>query len=183
MQYQCGANLLELVSGDICDQRVDAIVNAANESLAAGGGVCGAIHYAAGRELAVACKAIGGCPTGEARITPGFRLKAKYVVHAVGPRWHSRAGDAELLESTYRSALTVASEHGVSTIAFPSISTGIFAYPLDEAATIAIRTVARFLESQSQITLVRFVFLNEETFTAYRYAARRQLANADISAK
>ena len=183
MQYQCGANLLELVSGDICDQRVDAIVNAANESLAAGGGVCGAIHYAAGDELAVACKAVGGCPTGEARITPGFKLKAKYVVHAVGPRWHSRADDAELLESTYRSALTVASENGVETIAFPSISTGIFAYPLDEAATIAIRTVARFLESQAQITLVRFVFLNEETFTAYRYAARRLLASADISAK
>jgi O-acetyl-ADP-ribose deacetylase (regulator of RNase III) len=183
MQYQCGANLLELVSGDICDQRVDAIVNAANDSLAVGGGVCGAIHYAAGSELAVACNDIGGCPTGEARITPGFKLKAKYVVHAVGPRWHSRADDAELLESTYRSALTVASENGVTTIAFPSISTGIFAYPLDEAAAIAVRTVSRFLESQTQITLVRFVFLNEETFTAYRYAARRQLASAGISAK
>jgi len=99
MQYLCGANLLELVPGDICDQQVDAIVNAANDALAAGGGVCGAIHRAAGPELAVACAQIGRCPTGEARITPGFKLRAKHVIHAVGPMWHSRTEDAVLLES------------------------------------------------------------------------------------
>lgn len=181
MQYQCGANVLELVSGDICTQRLDAIVNAANEQLVAGGGVCGAIHYAAGAELAEACRQIGHCPTGEARITPGFNLKARHVVHAVGPRWRSLSGDAQQLESAYRNALHVASEHGITSIAFPSISTGIFGYPLDEAATIAIRTVSRFLETQSQITLVRFVFLSEETFTAYRYAARRLLASTNTS--
>lgn len=181
MQYQCGANVLELVSGDICTQRVDAIVNAANEQLVAGGGVCGAIHYAAGTELADACRQIGHCPTGEARITPGFKLKARHVIHAVGPRWRSLSGDAQQLESAYRNALQVASDNGITSVAFPSISTGIFGYPLDEAATIAIRTVSRFLEAQSQITLVRFVFLSEETFTAYRYAARRLLASTNTS--
>lgn len=183
MQYLCGANLLELVPGDICDQQVDAIVNAANDSLAAGGGVCGAIHRAAGPELAVACAQIGRCPTGEARVTPGFKLHAKHIIHAVGPMWHSRAEDAVLLESAYREALTVASAHGVESIAFPAISTGIFGYPLDEAAAIAIRTVAQFLEQQTQIKLVRFVFLNDEAFTAFRYAARRQLASAEVSAR
>lgn len=183
MQYQCGANVLELVSGDICTQRVDAIVNAANEQLAAGGGVCGAIHYAAGTELADACRQIGHCPTGEARITPGFKLKARYVIHAVGPRWRSLSGDAQQLASAYHNTLQVARDHGVTSVAFPSISTGIFGYPLDEAATIAIRTVSHFLEGQSQITLARFVFLNEETFTAYRYAARRLLASTSIAGR
>lgn len=181
MQYLCGANLLELGQGDICVQRVDAIVNAANESLTAGGGVCGAIHRAAGAELARACDDIGGCPTGESRITPGFLLRAKYVIHAVGPRWHSRAEDAVLLEQTYWNALELASAHGVESIAFPAISTGIFGYPLDEAASIAIRTVSKFLEQQSQIKLVRFVFVNEEAFAAFRYAARRQLVSASVA--
>ena len=183
MQYQCGTNVLELVSGDICTQRVDAIVNAANEQLAAGGGVCGAIHYAAGAELADACRQIGHCPTGEARITPGFKLKARYVIHAVGPRWRSLSGDAQQLASAYHNTLQVARDHGITSVAFPSISTGIFGYPLDEAATIAIRTVSHFLEGQSQITLVRFVFLNEETFTAYRYAARCLQASASIAGR
>lgn len=183
MQYLCGTHLLELVPGDICDQPVDAIVNAANDSLAIGGGVCGAIHRAAGPELAIACAQIGRCPTGEARITPGFKLRAKHIIHAVGPMWHSRTEDAVLLESAYRQALTVASAHDVESIAFPAISTGIFGYPLDEAAAIAIRTVAQWLEQQTQIKLVRFVFLNDEAFTAFRYAARRQLASAEISAR
>lgn len=180
MQYLCGPNILELVPGDICHQRVDAIVNAANEQLTAGGGVCGAIHKAAGPALAEACQAIGHCPTGEARITPGYKLPAKYVIHAVGPMWHSRSGDAEQLEAAYVNALTIAAENGCTSVAFPSISTGIFGYPLDEAAAIAIRTVSAFLEHQSQITLVRFVFMNDETFQAFRYAARRLLASTSV---
>lgn len=181
MQYLCGSNLLELVQGDICVQQVDAIVNAANESLAAGGGVCGAIHRAAGAELAEACLEIGNCPTGEARITPGYALPAKYVVHAVGPRWHSRSEDAVLLEQTYWNTLELASANGVESIAFPAISTGIFGYPLDEAAAIAIRTVSRFLEQHTQIKLARFVFVNEEAYAAFRYAARRQLVSVSVA--
>jgi len=180
MQYQCGANILELVPGDICHQQVDAIVNAANEQLSAGGGVCGAIHRAAGAELAVACNTIGGCPTGESRITSGFTLAAKYVIHAVGPMWHSRSADAVQLESAYVSALTLAAQNDCQSIAFPAISTGIFGYPLDEAAAIAVRTVAHFLEQQTQISLVRFVFMNDETFEAFRYAARRHLASTSV---
>jgi O-acetyl-ADP-ribose deacetylase (regulator of RNase III) len=183
MQYLCGANLLELVPGDICHQKVDAIVNAANDTLSFGGGVCGAIHRAAGPELTAACAQIGHCATGDSCITPGFRLEAKYVIHAVGPMWHSRSEDAVLLQSAYRSALALAQAHGIESIAFPAISTGIFGYPLDEAASIAIRTVAQFLEQQDQVKLVRFVFLNDETFTAFRYAARRQLASAEVHAK
>jgi O-acetyl-ADP-ribose deacetylase (regulator of RNase III) len=183
MQYLCGPNILELVPGDICHQKVDAIVNAANEQLIAGGGVCGAIHKAAGPELTAACSAIGGCPTGEARITPAFKLPAKYVIHAVGPMWHSRSGDAEQLESAYVRALTLATQNGCTSVAFPSISTGIFGYPLDEAAAIAVRTVSAFLEHQSQITLVRFVFMNDETFQAFRYAARRHLASTSVVTK
>jgi len=183
MQYQCGPNILELIPGDICHRRVDAIVNAANEQLSAGGGVCGAIHKAAGPELSIACIAIGGCPTGESRITPGFKLAAKYVIHAVGPMWHSRSADAVQLESAYVSALTLASQHNCQSIAFPAISTGIFGYPLDEAAGIAIRTVAQYLEHQTQITLVRFVFMNDETFEAFRYAARRHLASTTVIGK
>ncbi len=183
MQYQCGPNILELVPGDICHQQVDAIVNAANEQLSVGGGVCGAIHKAAGPELALACAAIGGCPTGESRITAGFKLAAKHVVHAVGPMWHSRSADAVQLESAYVSALTVAAQNDCHSIAFPAISTGIFGYPLDEAAAIAIRTVAHFLEHHTQITLARFVFMNDETFEAFRYAARRHLASTAVVGK
>ncbi|MFM2310177.1 MAG: hypothetical protein RLY87_2299 [Chloroflexota bacterium] len=183
MQYQCGPNILELVPGDICHQRVDAIVNAANEQLSAGGGVCGAIHKAAGPELGVACSSIGGCPTGDSRITPGFKLPAKYVIHAVGPMWHSRSADAVQLESAYVSALKLAVQNSCQSIAFPAISTGIFGYPLDEAASIAVRTVAQFLEQQTQITLVRFVFMNDETFEAFRYAARRHLAATSVVGK
>jgi len=130
------------IVADITGLDLDAIVNAANESLAPGGGVCGAIHRAAGPELARACAAIGHCPTGDARITPGFELPAEYVIHAVGPRWHGGdAGEAELLESAYRAALRVAGEHGVRSIAFPAISTGIYGYPLEPATRIAVSTV------------------------------------------
>ncbi|HSR23514.1 MAG TPA: macro domain-containing protein, partial [Candidatus Eisenbacteria bacterium] len=133
--------MLELVARmvDITTLRVDAIVNAANEMLAAGGGVCGAIHAKAGPERAAACAAAGGCPTGEARITPGFRLPARYVIHAVGPYWRGgTAGEPELLASAHRRALEVAHGLGCRTVAFPALSTGIFGYPAELAAPIAV---------------------------------------------
>jgi O-acetyl-ADP-ribose deacetylase (regulator of RNase III) len=130
------------IVADITGLDLDAIVNAANESLAPGGGVCGAIHRAAGPELARACAAIGHCPTGEARITPGFLLPAKFVIHAVGPVWRGGdAGEAGLLESAYRATLRLAAENGVRSVAFPAISTGIYGYPLEPATRIAVSTV------------------------------------------
>src|SRR5262245_62728100 len=130
---------LEVIQGDITTLAVDAIVNAANSRLAGGGGVDGAIHRAAGPELHAACRAIGGCPTGEARITPGFRLTAKFVIHAVGPIWYGGTrGEPELLIGAYHASLTLARDHGCQSVAFPAISTGIFGYPLDEATKIAV---------------------------------------------
>ena len=134
---------LEAVRGDITRETTDAIVNAANTGLARGGGVCGAIFAAAGPGLADACAALGGCPTGDARATPGFALPARFIVHAVGPVWHGGdRGEPELLASAYRRALEVAGEVGAASIAFPAISTGIFGYPLEPATTIAVRTAA-----------------------------------------
>jgi len=132
---------LSIVVGDITTLDVDAIVNAANSSLAGGGGVDGAIHRAAGPELLHACEKIGGCPTGQARTTPGFRLRARWVIHAVGPRWHDgKHGEDEALASAYRSAIAEATRVGARTIALPAISTGIYGYPLERATGIAIRT-------------------------------------------
>jgi O-acetyl-ADP-ribose deacetylase (regulator of RNase III) len=133
---------LEAIRGDITAETVDAIVNAANSSLARGGGVCGAIFAAAGPELDAACAAIGGCATGDAVITPGFRLPTRYIVHAVGPVWHGgHDGEPELLQSCYRRSLEVATAAGLSSIAFPAISTGIFGYPAGPAAEIAVSTI------------------------------------------
>jgi O-acetyl-ADP-ribose deacetylase len=157
------AGRMIVVQGDITTQAVDAIVNAANQQLQRGGGVDGAIHRAAGPELQEACNRIGGCPTGEARITPGFRLPAKHVIHAVGPRWHGGdRGEAELLASCYRRALEIAAEHGLKTIAFPGISTGIYGYPLEDATRIAIGTVAACLAKMPGIEEVRFVTFGDE---------------------
>jgi len=139
---------IEVIEADITTLALDAIVNAANEALAGGGGVDGAIHRAAGRELDDACRALPmlrphvRCPTGEARITAGFRLSAKYIVHTVGPVWHGgRAGEPELLAACYRNSLALAREHGVRSIAFPAISCGVFGYPLDKAVAVAVREV------------------------------------------
>ena len=131
--------MIEIIQGDITTLAVDAIVNAANTSLLGGGGVDGAIHRAAGPELTEACREIGGCPTGEARITPGFRLSARWVIHTVGPVWHGgERGEPELLRACYDHSLQLARAHGLQTIAFPAISTGVYGYPIEAAARIAL---------------------------------------------
>jgi O-acetyl-ADP-ribose deacetylase (regulator of RNase III) len=153
---------------DITVLDVDAIVNAANTTLAPGGGVCGAIHRAAGRELAAACAQVAPCPTGEARITPAFRLSCRYVIHAVGPIWHGGGrGEAELLASAYRSSLALAREHGLESVAFPAISTGIFGYPLAGATAIAVRTVREALASPGAPLRVVFACFSEDVLDAY----------------
>lgn len=156
---------------DITTLAVDAIVNAANSALAPGGGVCGAIHRAAGPELARACAAIGGCPTGEARITPGFDLPSRYVIHAVGPVWAGGgAREAELLAGAYDAALDLARDHACRTIAFPAISTGIYGYPLGAATTIAVRTVRAFGARAGSIETVHFACFGPAVLEAYRQA-------------
>jgi len=170
MQSSSPPNLTARVV-DITTLDVDAIVNAANEHLAPGGGVCGAIHRAAGPELAAACARLSGCPTGEARITPGFRLPAKFVIHAVGPVWYGGGShEAELLASAYRSSLRLADEHGLKSIAFPAISTGIFGYPLEAATTVAVETVRSTLASGSTVERVVFACFSAEVLAAYRQA-------------
>ena len=157
---------IEAVRGDITREDTDAIVNAANQSLLGGGGVDGAIHRAAGPELLEACRELGGCPTGDAKATPGFRLPARWVIHAVGPRYRSgAAGEAELLASCYRRALEVADELGARSVAFPAISTGIYGYPSEEAAEIAVRTLR---STPTKVELVRLVAFDERTHALYR---------------
>jgi len=157
-------NRIEIVDADITTLSVDAIVNAANEALAPGGGVCGAIHRAAGPELASACAELGGCPTGESRITPGFDLPARHVIHSVGPVWGGgERGEGKLLASCYRSALHLAAENGLTLIAFPAISTGIYGFPPDRAAFIALRTVRETLPHVPNIDRVVFCCFGEES--------------------
>jgi len=156
---------------DITTLAVDAIVNAANEQLAPGGGVCGAIHRAAGPELARACAELGPCPTGDARITPGFRLPAKFVIHAVGPVWQGgSAGEAERLAGAYRASLTLARDHSLRSIAFPAISTGIFGYPLERATDVAVGTVESEIRAGMAIEEVVFACFSPEVLAAYRSA-------------
>ncbi len=175
---QDGDAVLELVEGDIVRQSVDAIVNAANTSLLGGGGVDGAIHRAAGPRLLEACRALPAeagvrCPTGEARITPGFDLPARFVIHAVGPRWRGGLqGEPEQLASAYRASLALAREHELDSIAFPSISTGAYGYPLDRAATVALGTVVTELRELQTPGVVRFVLFSSEDLATYESALR-----------
>jgi len=160
---------LEAVQGDITQQAVDAIVNAANTTLLGGGGVDGAIHRAAGSELLEECRRIGGCPTGEARITRGYRLLARHVIHAVGPVWSGgRRGEPELLRGCYESALRLAREHGLASVAFPSISTGAYRYPVEQAATLAVETVRQLVREPGPLELVRFVCFSAGDLEVYR---------------
>lgn len=165
---------LELVLGDITAEDVDAIVNAANHTLLGGGGVDGAIHRAAGPELVEYCRTLGGCETGQAKITPGFNLTARWVIHTVGPVWHGGGhGEPELLASCYRESLARADEVEAGTVAFPAISTGVFGYPVVAAASIAIETVRSTPTNVSEVRLVAF---NQETVDAYQSILDRSIS-------
>jgi O-acetyl-ADP-ribose deacetylase (regulator of RNase III) len=166
--------VLELVRGDITRQEIEAIVNAANESLLGGGGVDGAIHRAAGPGLLQECRTLGGCATGDAKLTRGYNLKAKYVIHAVGPVYHDgQHGEPELLASAYRRALEIAAANNFESVAFPAISTGVYGYPLDAAASIALETIAAFLKTHSAPRLVRMVLFDQIAFDAHAQALER----------
>ncbi len=164
---------IQTVQGDITKvDDLEAIVNAANNSLLGGGGVDGAIHRAAGSGLLAECRTLHGCNTGEAKLTGAYHLPCKYVIHTVGPVWHGgQKGEEQLLENAYRNSLKVAVDHGIRTIAFPSISTGVYSYPVDQAALVAVRTVRKFCEEQmDKIDVVRFVLFDPETLAAYDHA-------------
>ncbi len=178
VRVEINAASLALVRGDITRERVDAIVNAANERLMGGGGVDGAIHRAGGPAIAAECSGIrarqGGCPTGKAVITSGGNLQARHVIHTVGPVWRGgSAGEAELLAGCYRESLGLAVGHGLRTIAFPSISTGVYGYPLAAAATVALDTVKQFLQTSGGIDEVRFVLFNDDAFRCFSEALAR----------
>jgi len=162
------AKRIEVVRGDITTQHVDAIVNAANETLLGGGGVDGAIHRAAGPELVEECRKLGGCRTGQAKITLGYRLPAKYVIHTVGPVWRGGiAGEAALLASCYRESLILARKHECETVAFPAISCGAYGYPLEEAAAVSVETVTGELASHDLPRLVRWVNFDASAYEAW----------------
>ncbi|MEX2015494.1 MAG: O-acetyl-ADP-ribose deacetylase [Candidatus Hydrogenedentales bacterium] len=160
--------VIEIAQGDITREAVDAIVNAANTSLLGGGGVDGAVHRAGGPEILAACEQLGGCTTGDAKITTGGRLPAKYVIHAVGPVYRDGTrGEPELLASCHRRSLELAAEHRLKSVSFPAISCGVYGYPVGEAAPIALRTIAEHLSTETTVELVRFVLFTEDVYRAF----------------
>jgi O-acetyl-ADP-ribose deacetylase (regulator of RNase III) len=164
---------IELIDGDITRQQVDAIVNAANNSLLGGGGVDGAIHRAAGPELLAECRMLNGCPTGEAKITKGYRLPAKFVIHTVGPIWRGgNSNEDQFLENCYKNSLKRAVENEIKTIAFPSISTGVYGFPIERASRIALNTAKSFLEKNESIQKVTFVCFGSHDYQVYQRAIK-----------
>ena len=169
-------------TGDITKLAIDTIVNAANPDLLGGGGVDGAIHRAAGPELVEACRKLGGCKTGDAKITPGFGLPARFIIHTVGPIWRGgSSGEAEALASCYRRSLELAVQHEVQTIAFPAISTGVYRFPPQQAAEIAVRAVRDFLDGQSRPMTVTFCCFSEASADLHRQALDRATEAADAA--
>lgn len=174
MEVKINRGILSLVEGDITKQDTEAIVNAANKSLRGGGGVDGAIHRAGGPKILEECIKMGGCETGEAVITTGGNLKARYVIHTVGPIYRDgQHGEPELLEKAYRNSLKLASSKGIKTIAFPSISTGAYGYPMEEAAEIALKTAINYLKEHTDIELIRFVLFGEKTYEVYKKVLKK----------
>ena len=176
MQAKINATLVELQQGDITKQEVDAIVNAANTSLLGGGGVDGAIHRAAGRKLVLECMTLRGCRTGDAKITKGYKLPAKHVIHAVGPTY-SNPDAPTLLTSAYQRSLEVAVENNIKTIAFPAISTGIYGYPMGEASTITLRTIHDFVQEDTNIDHIIIVLFTADALEIFTDAFKALLGN------
>jgi len=171
VQRKIGTSILELVQGDITTQDTEAIVNAANAGLLGGGGVDGAIHRAGGPQILEECRRLGGCPPGQARITSGGRLKARHVIHTVGPVYYGgNRSEATILANAYRNSLLLASERGIRSVAFPSLSTGAYGYPLELAAPVALSTVISYVQQHQDIELVRFVLYGNEAYSAYEKA-------------
>ncbi len=169
---------IRIIEGDLTDLDVDAIVNAANSTLLGGGGVDGAIHRAAGPELYNECRGLGGCQTGDAKMTRGYQLKARHVIHTVGPVYRvGRQNDPALLRSCYESSLRLATEHGLKSIGFPAISCGVYGYPMNEAADIAIRSAAEFLESHPDFEQVVFVLFGSAAFDLYQEVLKGMMSS------
>lgn len=176
MQFAIGNSRLDLVQGDITQQDVDAIVNAANSSLLGGGGVDGAIHRAAGVELLEECRTLGGCKTGSAKITRGYQLKARHVIHAVGPVYHNgESGEPDLLASAYRACLELASQNQCASVAFPAISTGVYGYPMEQAAHIAFRVIMDYVREHPEIKRVHYVLYDARAFETHRQVLEQML--------
>jgi len=175
-QYCLAGKALTVLQGDITQQRVDVIVNAANRSLLGGGGVDGAIHQAAGPQLVEQCRQLNGCDTGDAKATSGYALPARWVIHTVGPVWQGGAqGEDAQLANCYRRSLEVAAERGAATVAFPAISAGAYGFPLARAAGVAVAAVARYLQQPTPIVEVRFVCFSRRAYTRYEQALEAQL--------